>query len=124
VRAAPSERFSDAYRWSEQPGVLAGTHFGGCGFGPLLSADAIPAVVSRIIPVNRRVMTRRMEHPPASQNSSPLKTPSKETGPRADARTSVLIVRTGQPQFIRWRQRLLPSSNDKERRRSRRDLRR
>jgi hypothetical protein len=92
--------------------VLAGTHFGGCGFGPLLSADAIPAVVSRIIPVNRRVMTRRMEHPPASQNSSPLKTPSKETGPRADARTSVLIVRTGQPQFIRWRQRLLPGSND------------
>jgi hypothetical protein len=69
VRAAPSSVSS--YRWSEQPGVLAGTHFGGCGLGPLLSADAIPAVVSRIIPVNSRVMTRRMELPPASHNESP-----------------------------------------------------
>ena len=61
----------------EQPGVLAGVHFGGCGWRKL-SADATPDVARINIPAKRRLISRRIER-------SLLRLRS-----RADARTSKL----------------------------------
>jgi hypothetical protein len=68
--------------------VLAGTHFGGAGFGPVLSADATPAVARIIAAAKKRLTSLRIGHPPPCPDSSPLNDSLSVAGPRADARTS------------------------------------
>lgn len=86
MRAAlPYRASSDA---QEQPGVLAGTHFGGCGWRKL-SADATPAMVRIIIPASRRLMSRRTC--PSKSHYRPPETPRPHSV-QTDTRTSVIEI--------------------------------
>lgn len=68
--------------------MLAGTHFGGCGWRKL-SADATPAMVRIIIPASRRLMSRRTC--PSKSHYRPPETPRPHSV-QTDTRTSVIEI--------------------------------
>src|SRR6266536_1208921 len=89
----------------EQPGVEAGTHFGGCGFGPLLSASAGAAEARTNRTVRRSstnfLITGPPFSPPKEDRNSPIVTRDTATFEGAEAlRATEPHDRRGRPSRV------------------------